>query len=144
AALKAVELDPLLPEAHASLAVVKIHHDWDWSGGEAEFKQALRLNPNYETAYRWYGNFLDAMGRYAEAIAAAKRAQELDPTSLLNSSSLGAEFYRARRYDEAQTISRRTFSLRSPTAKSPCMNKPFKKPRNQWFSQITAPLQWES
>ena len=101
AALKAVELDPLLPEAHASLGFAKIHHDWDWSGGEAEFKQALRFNPNYEAAYRWYADALTATGRREEAIAAATRAQELDPASVINNGSVGLELYRARRYGEA-------------------------------------------
>ena len=101
AALKALELDPSLPEAHASLGVENTQFDWDWVGAEKEFKEALRLNPSYETTYRWYGNFLNAMGRHEEAIAAARRAQELDPTSLLNCANLGMELYRARRYDEA-------------------------------------------
>jgi eukaryotic-like serine/threonine-protein kinase len=108
AALKALELDPLLPEARASLAVVKTDYDWDWSGAEEEIKEALRLNPSYESAYRWYGNVLNLMGRHEEAIAAARRAQELDPTSLLNSSNLGVELYRARRYDEAVDQLRKT------------------------------------
>jgi serine/threonine protein kinase/Tfp pilus assembly protein PilF len=108
AALKALELDPLLPEAHASLAVVRADYDWDWTGAEEEIKEALRLNPSYDTTYRWYGNFLRAMGRHEEAIAAARRAQELDPTSLLNSSNLGVELYRARRYDEAADQLRKT------------------------------------
>ncbi len=108
AALKALELDPLLPEAHASLAVVKADYGWDWTGEEEEIKEALRLNPSYESAYRWYGNVLGFTGRHEEAISAAKRAQELDPTSLVNSSNLGVELYRARRYDEAVDQLRKT------------------------------------
>jgi len=98
AAVTAVELDPLAPEAHASLALVKAAYEWDWAGGEKEFKEALRLNPSYETAYRWYGCVLDPMGRHEEAIAAAKRGEELDP---IISSTVGLELYRARRYDQA-------------------------------------------
>lgn len=89
AALKALELDRSLPEAHASLGFEKASYEWDWVGAEKEFKEALRLNPSYETTYRWYGNTLSAMGRHEEAIAAARRGLELDPTSLLNSSNLG-------------------------------------------------------
>jgi serine/threonine protein kinase/Tfp pilus assembly protein PilF len=111
AALKALELDLLLPEAHASLAVVKADYEWDWAGGEDELKEALRLNPSYETAYRWYSNILDPTERHEEAISAAKRAQELDPTSLLNSSTLGHELYLARRYDEAVAQLRKTLDM---------------------------------
>jgi len=101
AALKAVELDPLLADAHASLALVKIHHDWDWAGGEQELKEALRLNPNYEVGHRWYGDALTATGRRDDAIAAAKRAQELDPASVVDNGLVGLELCRARRYEEA-------------------------------------------
>jgi eukaryotic-like serine/threonine-protein kinase len=101
AASKALEIDPSLPEAHASLALVKTHYEWDWSGAEQEFKEAVRLNPSYETAYRWYGGALVVTGRSEEAIAAARRAQQLDPTSVINSADVGFELYRARRYNEA-------------------------------------------
>jgi eukaryotic-like serine/threonine-protein kinase len=111
AALKALELDSSLPEAHASLGLVKANYEWDWGGGEEEFKEALRLDPSYETAYRWYCAVLDPMGRHGEAIAAAKHAQELDPTSLLNSSNLGLELYLARRYDEAVDQLRKTLEM---------------------------------
>ncbi len=111
AALKALELDPLLPEAHASLAFVKFDYEWDWEGAEEEFKEAFRLNPSYETAYRWYGGLLAATGRHDQAIAAAKRAQELDPTSLLNSADVGWELYLARRYDEAVDQLRKTVEM---------------------------------
>jgi len=77
AALKAVELDPLLPQAHASLGLEKANYDWDWVGGEEEVKEALRLNPSYDTAYRWYSEVITPTGRREEAVAAAKRAQEL-------------------------------------------------------------------
>jgi tetratricopeptide (TPR) repeat protein len=113
AALKALELDPFLPEAHASLALVKSDYDWDWKGAEEEFKEAFRLNPNYETAYRWYGGHLAATGRHDQAIAAAKRAQQLDPTSVLNSSDVGWELYLARRYDEAVAQLQRTVDMDS-------------------------------
>jgi tetratricopeptide (TPR) repeat protein len=63
AAMKALELDPFLSEAHTSLATVKHSYDWDWSGAESEFKQAIALNPNYATAHHWYSHYLVAMGR---------------------------------------------------------------------------------
>jgi adenylate cyclase len=111
AALKALELDPLLPEAHASLGLVKTAYEWDWNGGEAELQEALRLNPSYETAYRWHSSVLEPMRRHEEAIAAAKRAQELDPTSILNSANLGLELYLARRFDFAVDQLRKTLEM---------------------------------
>jgi TolB-like protein/Tfp pilus assembly protein PilF len=101
AALKAIELDPLLPEAHASLGMVKTLYEWDWAGGEGEIKEALRLNPSYETAYRWYATVLDGTERHEEVIASSRHALELDPTSLINSSSLGFEMYMVGKYDDA-------------------------------------------
>lgn len=101
AAMKALELDDSLAEAHATLAAIKTEHDWDWSGGEREFRRALQLNPNYATAHQWYSQFLSAMGRHDEAIQEGRRALELDPMSLAANWGLGARLYFARRYDEA-------------------------------------------
>ncbi|HET7752137.1 MAG TPA: protein kinase [Terriglobales bacterium] len=111
AALKALELDPSLPEARASLGLEKAVYEWDWVGAEKEFNEALRLNPSYETTYRWYGSVLSPMGRLEAAVASAKRAQELDPTSLIDSSNLGFNFYLARRYDEALDQLRKTADM---------------------------------
>ncbi len=80
---------------------MKSDYEWDWAGGEKGFKEALRLNPSYETAYRYYGGLLLVTGRHEQGIAAQKRSLELDPTSLLNNSGLGQTLYRVRRYDEA-------------------------------------------
>jgi TolB-like protein/DNA-binding winged helix-turn-helix (wHTH) protein/Tfp pilus assembly protein PilF len=101
ATMKALELDDSLAEAHVSLAAIKVEHDWDWSGGEREFRRALELNPNYATAHQWYSQFLSAMGRHDEAIREGRRAVELDPVSLAANWSLGARLYFARRYDDA-------------------------------------------
>ena len=79
AALKAVELDPNLAEAHASLAIAIQFFDWNWPGAEAEFGRAIDLNPNYAVVHYFYGPFLTAMGRFDEAIAEERRAVELDP-----------------------------------------------------------------
>ena len=69
AAMKALEIDDTLAEAHTSLAFVKFRLDWDWAGAEGEFKRALELNPNYAAAHHWYAVFLSAMGRHEEAVA---------------------------------------------------------------------------
>ncbi len=102
AALKALELDDKLAEAHTSLAAVRIFLDWDWTGSELEFKRALELNPNYAPAHHWYGNILlGPLGRHEEAIAELNRARELDPLSLIINADLGYAYYLARQYDSA-------------------------------------------
>ena len=63
ASRKALEIDPALAEAYASLAHVRLH-DWDWAGLDNEFKRALELNPGYAFAYHWYSEYLIAMGKY--------------------------------------------------------------------------------
>jgi TolB-like protein/Flp pilus assembly protein TadD len=101
AALKALEIDDLLAEGHASLAWVKTVYDWDRSGGEKEFQRAIELNPAYATAHFWHSLALVSMGRSEEAIVEQKRALELDPLSLIINRVLALDFYYARRYDQA-------------------------------------------
>jgi serine/threonine protein kinase/tetratricopeptide (TPR) repeat protein len=111
AALKALEIDDTLAEAHTSLALVKALHDWDWSGGEREFQRAIALNPDYAVAHLWYGWTLGWMGRLDEAIVEAKRAVELDPLSLNINWLLGVVFHFARQYDQAIEQYRKTLDL---------------------------------
>lgn len=101
AAAKALELDPALAEPHASLAYARLYYDWDWAGAEREFQQAIALNPNYATAHHWYSVYLTAMGRREEAMAEIRRAQQLDPLSLIIRTDIGFQLYYARQYDEA-------------------------------------------
>jgi TolB-like protein/DNA-binding winged helix-turn-helix (wHTH) protein/Tfp pilus assembly protein PilF len=102
AALKATQIDDTAAEPHASLAFILVHYDFDWSGAEREFKRAFELNPNYATAHQWYGaSYLSLIGKHAEAIAEAKRAQELDPLSPVISRDIGRAYYYAREYDHA-------------------------------------------
>jgi tetratricopeptide (TPR) repeat protein len=101
AATKALEFDPDLAEAHASFALVKHHYDWDWKGGEAEYKRAIELQPNYAPAHYRYAWFLSDVGRHDEAVREVLRAQELDPLSIVVVTNLGRTLYHARRYDEA-------------------------------------------
>ena len=89
AAAKALQLEPTLAEAHASMAYVLNYYDWDRSGAEQEFKHALELDPNDAAAYHAYGRFLASMGRVDEARAELSRAQELDPLSLGHSIQCG-------------------------------------------------------
>jgi tetratricopeptide (TPR) repeat protein len=101
AATLALKIDDTLAEARTSLAFIK--HRWDWAraDAEAEFKLAIRYKPTYAPAHQWYSSFLVAMGRFDEAIAEAKRAQELEPLSFIGNSHLGWILYLAGRYDEA-------------------------------------------
>ena len=101
AALKALEIDENLAEAHTSLALVIFGYDWDWEGTEQEYKLAVKLNPSYATAHHWYGMFLSNMGRHEEAIAEIRKARELDPLSPRINANVGRVLYFARRYDQA-------------------------------------------
>ena len=101
AAIKALELDPSLAEAHASLAIFEFFHDRDWPEAENEFKQAVALNLNDATAHQWYSSYLTAMGRFDEALKEIERARELDPFSSPVNWWLGRSLYYARRYDDA-------------------------------------------
>jgi serine/threonine-protein kinase len=101
AAVKALDLDKGMAEAHNSLAFVRLLHDWDWTGAEVEFKQAIELNPGYATARHWYSEHLAAMGRFPEAIAEMERAYELDPLSLIINTLVGWVYYRVGDYDRA-------------------------------------------
>jgi TolB-like protein/Tfp pilus assembly protein PilF len=101
AAMRALDLNETVAEAHISLADVKKGYDWDWPGAEAEYKRALNLNPSYAIGHMWYADYLSKMGRHSDAIAEATRARELDPISVDSNAFLGFILYRARRYDEA-------------------------------------------
>lgn len=101
AAMKALEIDSTLAEAHTSLAWIKLIYDWDWPGSESAFRLALIHNPSYATAHYWYALYLAATGQLDAAIAEIKRAQELDPLSLIINTSVGFIFYLARQYDPA-------------------------------------------
>lgn len=111
AALKAIELDDSLAEAHTTLADTLFYYDWDWAGAEREFKRAIELNPNYATAYQWYHEYLNAMLRHDEAIAMAKRAQQIDPLSPIITVSVGRALWAGGRRDEALAEVRKAIDL---------------------------------
>jgi eukaryotic-like serine/threonine-protein kinase len=111
AALKALEIDDTLAEAHTSLAAVKGHQDWDWSGGERESQRAIALDPDCARAHLWYGWTLVMTGRFEEGIPEVKRALELDPLSLNINWLLGVVCYLARQYDQAIEQYRKTLEL---------------------------------
>jgi TolB-like protein/Flp pilus assembly protein TadD len=101
AALRAVELDPSLPEAHTALALVVQNYDWDWQTSEKEFRRAIALNPNYATAHHWYAEHLTWLGRFDEALRESENARQLDPLSLIIATDHGATLYFSRQYDRA-------------------------------------------
>jgi eukaryotic-like serine/threonine-protein kinase len=112
AAVKALQLDDKLAEAHTALAFILWIGDLDMAGSISEFQRAIALNPNYATAHHWYGNGpLLALGRFEEAIAEGKRAIELDPLSPIINADLGQNLYTARRYDEAIAQLRKTLEI---------------------------------
>jgi serine/threonine-protein kinase len=100
-ALKALELDDTLAEAHTSLAYARWLGDLDWSGAEKEFKRALELKSSYVMAHEWYAEYLAALGRHDEAVAEIKKAQQLDPLAVPVTRAAGWVLYFARRFDEA-------------------------------------------
>lgn len=100
AALKALELDPNLAEAHASLAQIVEYYDYDFATAEKEFQRAIELNPNYASAHQWYGEHLSALKRTDEALAELQRALDLDPLSVIMTKIYGDVFVNSRRFDE--------------------------------------------
>jgi DNA-binding winged helix-turn-helix (wHTH) protein/TolB-like protein/Flp pilus assembly protein TadD len=112
AAMSAIRIDETLAEAHASLAHVRVNYDWDWADAQKEFKRSIGLNPDYATAHEWYGiHYLTPREQFDEAIQEMKRAQELEPTSLVMNTFLGAALYFARRYDQAIEQCQRTIEM---------------------------------
>src|SRR5205814_1094638 len=112
AAKKALELDDALAEAHTSLGQVLVSYDFDFEGSTREFERAITLNPNYATAHHWYGSGPPlSLGEFDRAIAELKRAQQLDPLSLIINADLGSGFVTARRYDDAIAQLRKTIEM---------------------------------
>jgi eukaryotic-like serine/threonine-protein kinase len=111
AALRAVEIEETLAEAHTSLGLVKIDYDWEWRDAETEFQRAIALNPNYAYAHVFYGEAFDRLGRFEESIAEHKRAVQLDPLSLIVNAVMGRALYEARQYDQAIEQERKTLDL---------------------------------
>lgn len=101
AALKALELDDALGEAHCSLGFSRLLYDWDFADAERQFKRAIELSPNYPNSHDGYGFYLKAVGRHDEAIEKCKQAQTLDPLSPFAHVSLGYAYYFARDYEKA-------------------------------------------
>ena len=111
AALKALELDNQLAEVQTSLAYVTLLYDRDWKGAEERFRQAIVLDPNYASAHQFYSILLMTSGRQSEAIAEIRRAQELDPLSLIVNDVVGWIYYEGRQYDESIEQYKKTLEI---------------------------------
>jgi eukaryotic-like serine/threonine-protein kinase len=111
AALKAVELDGELAQAHTSLALVSWLYDWDWELADREFRKALELDPRYPIAPHWYGLYLGEMERFDEALASINKALAIDPRSPYIHADLARILFYARRYDESLAQYRRTMGM---------------------------------
>jgi serine/threonine-protein kinase len=111
-ALRGLEIDDSLAEAHTALGEYLIYYEWDRVGGEKEYRRAIELNPNYATAHQWLGfDVLVPIKRFDEATKELRRAEELDPLSSIIGVNLADTFLYARRYDEAIAQYQRVLSL---------------------------------
>jgi TolB-like protein/DNA-binding winged helix-turn-helix (wHTH) protein/Tfp pilus assembly protein PilF len=111
AATKALALDDSLGDAHTSLAFALDLYGWDWQAAEKEYKRAITLNPGYATAHHWYAWHLIVMGRSSEGIVELRKAESLDPLSLIISADVADALCIARRYDESAQQSKKTLEM---------------------------------
>jgi TolB-like protein/DNA-binding winged helix-turn-helix (wHTH) protein len=101
AALRALQLDDSLADAHTSLALIAENYDYDWQTAEKEYRRAIQLDPQYATAHQWYAECLSFQGRFAEALEESERARQLDPLSMIIATDHAVILYFARQYDRA-------------------------------------------
>jgi serine/threonine-protein kinase len=100
-ALKALEIDPTLGEAHNSLGYATLYYDWTWTEAERHFRRAIELNPNYALAHQWYMNLMVAQERFEEALVEGNKARTLDPFSVITTALIGWVLVFMREYDRA-------------------------------------------
>jgi TolB-like protein/Tfp pilus assembly protein PilF len=111
AVLKALEIDPDLPEAHISLAYVYQFYEWNFEAAEREYRTVLARNPNYATGHQWYAEYLAAMGRHAEAVAEIRRALAVDPLSLIVNAVEANILYMGGEYEQALVKTRDVIAM---------------------------------
>src|SRR3984957_1535774 len=111
AATKALALDDSLGEAHTSLAFALDLYGWDWDAAEGEYKLAIKLNPGYATAHHWYAWHLMVTGRNSEGISELRKAENLDPLSLIISADIADALCIAHLYDESVQQSKKTLEM---------------------------------
>jgi DNA-binding winged helix-turn-helix (wHTH) protein/TolB-like protein/cytochrome c-type biogenesis protein CcmH/NrfG len=108
---KALELDPNLAEAHATLGFIKMFHEWKWAEAESAIKRSIELNPGYATAHHWYATLLEIQGRNDHAKAEFQRALEIDPMSYNFLADLGQAYYFAHEYDKAKDYCHKSLEI---------------------------------
>lgn len=111
AALKAVEIDDDLAEAHASLGLVRVYYDHDWTAAEKEFKKCLELNPHFVPAHQRYGSYLAFVGRFEQSLKHYRHALELDPFSLQINMNIATDYYLMGENDRAIRHLEKTLEL---------------------------------
>jgi len=111
AALKALELNPNLAEAHNALAKIALDYDVDFAEAAREFKRAIELNPNYAGAHHWFSGALESLGQFDEALAESKLGTELDPFSAVNLVDQGRVYGSARRFPEAKAVFEKALAI---------------------------------
>jgi len=114
AALRALEIDDSLAEAHTALGFYLSNYEWDRAGGEREYRRAIERKPNYATAHHWLAADLSSLKRFDESLVELRRAEELDPLSRIIGTNLADTLVFARRYDEAIAQYKRVL-VRDPT-----------------------------
>ncbi len=117
AALKALQIDDGLSEAHTSLAMICFYYEWNWRQAEREFRRSIELNPNYALAHTWYALELAALGRSDEASSQIQAAYQLDPLSMSTNTEVGRVFYWNRQYDQAIEVFKKVIDLDSHFAR---------------------------
>jgi TolB-like protein/DNA-binding winged helix-turn-helix (wHTH) protein/Tfp pilus assembly protein PilF len=143
AALKALELDPGLAEAHTSLALITENFDYDWETAEKEYRRAIELNPNYATAHHWYAEFLSLQGRFPEALAEIARARELDPLSLIIAADNGVILCYARQYDASIAQFRAVKEMEPAFSRAHMVIAPYVE-KHQFADALAELEQWEA
>jgi DNA-binding winged helix-turn-helix (wHTH) protein/TolB-like protein len=108
---KALELDPNLAEAHATLGFIQMFHEWRWREAEQSFQRSIELNPGYATAHHWYATLLEIESRNEEAKAEFRRALEISPLSHNFLADLGQAYYFEHDYDNAKAYCRRSLEI---------------------------------
>jgi tetratricopeptide (TPR) repeat protein len=113
AATRAVDADPTLAEAHASLGFIRLHFDRDWPDAERELRTAILLKPSNQVAHRWYAFSLSAMGRHDEAYSEIEKARQISPQSPVIATAVANVLFLAGKFDEAITQCRKALELDS-------------------------------
>lgn len=111
AALRAVEIDETLAEAHVSLGRIAFNYEWDWEGAEREFKRAIVLKPDFVPAHHWYSHVLILQGRFHESLSESMRALALDPLDVAMNFHLGFHYWNTRQYDQASAQLEKTLTM---------------------------------